>query len=52
LQGIYLLFGTALVSIGSTYLLWSIAIIPGFDTTQAGGFGIVGFFFIFAAVMI
>jgi hypothetical protein len=48
----YALFGTILVLIGLAYLLEGITIIPGFDTTQAAGYGVVGFLFLAAAVLI
>jgi hypothetical protein len=48
----YALFGTILVLIGLAYLLEGITIVPNYDTTQAIGYGTVGFLFLFAAVMI
>jgi hypothetical protein len=48
----YAIFGTALVLIGALYVLEGIVIVPGFDLTQAAGFGLVGFLFLFAAVLI
>jgi hypothetical protein len=48
----YFFFGTVLILIGLAYLLAGIAIIPQFDPIQAAGYGVVGFLFLFAAVLI